>query len=65
MLPLGLALPDALTIAAVAIVTQTLVEVIGMVIYVRVIPWLLPAIGSVATGSIARLLLPYVKKAQR
>lgn len=43
VLPLALALPDRLAIAAVVVVTQTLVEVIGMVIYVRVIPRLLPA----------------------
>ena len=42
VLPLALALPDAYAIAAVVIVTQTLVEVIGMVIYVRVVPQLLP-----------------------
>jgi ACR3 family arsenite transporter len=43
VLPLALALPDALAIAAVVVVTQTLVEVIGMVIYVRAVPRLLPA----------------------
>lgn len=42
VLPLALALPDAYAIAAVVIVTQTLVEVIGMVIYVRAVPRLLP-----------------------
>jgi ACR3 family arsenite efflux pump ArsB len=42
VLPLALALPDAYAIAAVVIVTQTLVEVIGMVIYVRAVPSLLP-----------------------
>ncbi len=45
VLPLALALPDALAVAAVVIVTQTLVEVIGMVAYVRVVPRLLPAPG--------------------
>ncbi|WP_093274653.1 bile acid:sodium symporter [Saccharopolyspora shandongensis] len=43
VLPLALALPDALAIAAVVVVTQTLVEVVGMVIYVRAVPRLLPA----------------------
>ncbi|KEI45574.1 arsenic resistance protein [Saccharopolyspora rectivirgula] len=43
VLPLALALPDRLAIAAVVVVTQTLVEVIGMVIYVKAIPLLLPA----------------------
>ncbi|MFJ8637392.1 arsenic resistance protein [Streptomyces sp. NPDC093568] len=42
VLPLALALPDNLAIAAVVVVTQTLVEVIGMVIYVRAVPRLLP-----------------------
>ncbi|MBQ0925787.1 MULTISPECIES: arsenic resistance protein [Pseudonocardiaceae] len=41
VLPLALALPDTLTVAAVVIVTQTLVEIVGMVIYVRVVPRLL------------------------
>lgn len=44
VLPLALALPDSL--AAVVVVTQTLVEVIGMVVYVRTIPHLLPAPGT-------------------
>lgn len=42
VLPLALALPSALAIAAVVVVTQTLVEVIGMIIYVRAVPRLLP-----------------------
>ncbi|MGA8112942.1 MAG: bile acid:sodium symporter [Actinocatenispora sp.] len=42
VLPLALALPDRLAIAAVVVVAQTLVEVIGMVIYVRAVPRLLP-----------------------
>jgi len=42
VLPLALALPDHLAIAAVAVVTQTLVEVVGMVAYVRAVPRLLP-----------------------
>jgi ACR3 family arsenite efflux pump ArsB len=43
VLPLALALPDALAVAALVVVTQTLVEVIGMVIYVRAVPRLIPA----------------------
>ncbi|VFA99713.1 arsenic resistance protein [Nocardia cyriacigeorgica] len=43
VLPLALALPDNLAVAAVVVVTQTLVEVIGMVIYIRLIPRLVPA----------------------
>lgn len=42
VLPLALALPDALAVAAVVVVTQTLVEVLGMVAYVRLVPRLLP-----------------------
>lgn len=38
VLPLALALPAGYEIAAVVVVTQTLVEVIGMVVYVRLIP---------------------------
>lgn len=38
VLPLALALPYDLAVAAVVVVTQTLVEVPGMVTYVRVIP---------------------------
>ncbi|UJV41823.1 arsenic resistance protein [Streptomyces sp. AMCC400023] len=43
VLPLALALPDSLAVAAVVVVTQTLVEVVGMVVYVRLTPILLPA----------------------
>lgn len=43
VLPLALALPDALAVAAVVVVTQTLVEVLGMVAYVRLVPRLIPA----------------------
>ncbi|MFJ7329557.1 arsenic resistance protein [Streptomyces cyaneofuscatus] len=43
VLPLALALPDAYAIAAVVVVTQTLVEVVGMVLHVRAVPRLLPA----------------------
>ncbi|ASO20293.1 ACR3 family arsenite efflux pump ArsB [Actinoalloteichus hoggarensis] len=46
VLPLALALPDALAVAALVVVTQTLVEVVGMVLYVRVIPRLLPLAAS-------------------
>ena len=38
VLPLALALPPALGIAPLAVVTQTLVELIAMVILVRVVP---------------------------
>jgi ACR3 family arsenite transporter len=46
VLPLALALPDAIAVAAVVIVAQTLVEVVGMVAYVRAIPRLLPEPGQ-------------------
>lgn len=38
VLPLALALPDAYALAAVVVVTQTLVELVAMVVYVRVVP---------------------------
>ncbi|MFJ6864766.1 bile acid:sodium symporter [Streptomyces termitum] len=43
VLPLALALPDGLAVAAAAVVTQTLVEVLGMIAYVRLVPRLIPA----------------------
>ncbi|MEW1628736.1 bile acid:sodium symporter [Streptomyces sp. NPDC089173] len=43
VLPLALSLPDPYAIAAVVVVTQTLVEVVGMVLYVRAAPRLLLA----------------------
>lgn len=43
VLPLALALPDRLSLAAAIVVTQTLVEVLGMVAYVRLVPRLLPS----------------------
>lgn len=42
VLPLALALPASLSLAPVVVVTQTLVELIGMVIYVRMVPRLIP-----------------------
>ena len=50
VLPLALALPPALSLAAVVVVTQTLVELIGMVLYVRYVPRLLPGETTAATG---------------
>jgi ACR3 family arsenite efflux pump ArsB len=43
VLPLALALPEELAAAAVVVVTQTLVEVLGMVAYVRLVPALVPS----------------------
>ncbi|MFI8286698.1 arsenic resistance protein [Streptomyces albidoflavus] len=42
VLPLALALPDRFAAAGAVVVTQTLVEVVGMVVYVRLVPRLLP-----------------------
>jgi ACR3 family arsenite transporter len=42
VLPLALALPASLSLAPVVVVTQTLVAHIGMVIFVRLIPRLVP-----------------------
>lgn len=45
VLPLALALPGSFAVAAVVVVTQTLVEVLGMVAYVRLVPRLVPGEG--------------------
>lgn len=42
VLPLALALPPELALVPAVVVTQTLVELIGMTVYVRVIPRLIP-----------------------
>ncbi|MFJ4687279.1 bile acid:sodium symporter [Streptomyces sp. NPDC088789] len=47
VLPLALALPEPLAVAAAVVVTQTLVEVLGMVVYVRLVPRLVPAARGV------------------
>ncbi|MFE2163571.1 hypothetical protein ACFXB3_00575 [Streptomyces sp. NPDC059447] len=47
---LALALPDELAVAAVVVVTQTLVEVIGMIAYVRLVPRLVPADSTTPVG---------------
>ncbi|MFF4607588.1 arsenic resistance protein [Streptomyces sp. NPDC001339] len=47
VLPLALALPDRLAVAAVVVVVQTLVEVLGMVGYVRLVPRLVAVDESV------------------
>lgn len=46
VLPLALAFPPSLGLAAVVVVTQTLVELIGMVIFVRLIPQLVKKPGE-------------------
>lgn len=50
VLPLALALGDDDALTAAVIVTQTLVEMLGMVAYVRVVPWLLPAERALAAS---------------
>ena len=47
VLPLALALPPALGLAPLAVVTQTLVELVGMVVFVRLVPRL---VGPRATA---------------
>ena len=42
VLPLALALPPELAIAPLAVVTQTLIELVGMVVFVRLVPKLEP-----------------------
>ncbi|MEV0718785.1 bile acid:sodium symporter [Asanoa sp. NPDC050611] len=42
VLPLALALPERFGVAPAVVVTQTLVEVLGMVAYVRLVPRLVP-----------------------
>jgi len=43
VLPLALALPASLALAPLVVVTQTLVELVGMVVLVRVMPRLVPS----------------------
>lgn len=43
VLPLALALPAAYGITPAVVVTQTLVELLGMIVYVRAVPFLIPA----------------------
>ncbi|WLQ07151.1 arsenic resistance protein [Arthrobacter oryzae] len=46
VLPLALALPEPLALAALVVVTQTLVELVGMVAFVRFLPRLVVPSGS-------------------
>ncbi|MDR2256698.1 MAG: arsenic resistance protein [Arthrobacter sp.] len=43
VLPLALALPESLALAPLAVVSQTLVELVAMVVLVRLVPRLIPA----------------------
>nr|WP_199859692.1 bile acid:sodium symporter [Frigoribacterium sp. CFBP 8759] len=54
VLPLALALPASLSLAPVVVVTQTLVELIGMVIFVRLVPRLVPNQGREIRPEAAR-----------
>ena len=54
VLPLALALPDTLALAAVVVVTQTLIELLGMVIYVRITPHLIPHSASLMQNQTKR-----------
>ncbi|GAA1704638.1 arsenic resistance protein [Microcella alkalica] len=47
VLPLALALPAELALAPLVVVTQTLIELVGMIVLVRLVPRLLPSRGSV------------------
>ncbi|GAA1570749.1 arsenic resistance protein [Streptomyces globosus] len=49
VLPLALALPDSFAVAAAVVVTQTLVEVLGMTAFVRLVPRLLPEAAPTAS----------------
>lgn len=51
VLPLALALPAAFAVTPAVVVGQTLVELIGMVVYVRLVPRLLPARDDTTHGS--------------
>jgi len=47
VLPLALALPDAYALTPAIVVTQTLVELVGMLVYIRLVPaWVMPATAS-------------------
>ncbi|MBD8729542.1 arsenic resistance protein, partial [Frigoribacterium sp. CFBP 13707] len=54
VLPLALALPASLSLAPVVVVTQTLVELIGMVIFVRLIPRYAPSPNGRIEAATAR-----------
>lgn len=45
ILPLALALDDAYPLVPAVVVTQTMVEVVGMVVYVRLVPRLVPDVS--------------------
>lgn len=54
VLPLVLALPEGFGLAPLVVVTQTLVELVAMVVFVRLVPRLLPAATPVIHARTAR-----------
>ncbi|MCH1883243.1 hypothetical protein [Agrococcus sp. ARC_14] len=54
VLPLALALPATLGIAPLAVVTQTLVELVAMVVLVRLVPRFIPERVNRGRGSSSR-----------
>jgi ACR3 family arsenite transporter len=52
VLPLALALPQPWTVVPAIIVTQTLIELIGELLYIRVVPSLFPSHGEAAHDSV-------------
>jgi len=46
VLPLALALPAGYAITAAIVVTQTLVKLIGMLVYIRLVPRLVPTVPT-------------------
>ncbi|QGS35859.1 arsenic resistance protein [Corynebacterium xerosis] len=65
VLPLALALPEALALAAVVVVTQTLVELVGMIIYVRLIPRVVPEKNGARAVTVAPAGGPWVPRCGR
>lgn len=49
VLPLALALPAAYAVTPAIVVTQTLVELVGMLVYIRLVPRLVPAKAAART----------------
>lgn len=47
VLPLAMALPVELAIAPLAVVTQTLIELVGMLVFVRLVPKMSPPTATI------------------
>src|SRR5699024_3706426 len=54
VLPLALALPADYAVTPVIVVTQTLVELIGMIMFVQLVPRMVPDARSRSTGEDTR-----------